>query len=70
MLNWIILVIIDVNYLYVFYINLYVYVGMLLVKKGNLIGISFIALLYWNMVLSLPFKVTIKLCYLKQLIHL
>jgi len=54
MLNWLILVIIDINYFYVFYIHLYVYVGMLVVKKGNQIGISFIVLLYLNMVLSMP----------------
>jgi len=47
---------ININYLYVFYIRLYVYVGMLEVKKGNLIGVSFIALLYWNMILSTPLK--------------
>ena len=66
MLNWIILAISDINYLYVFYIPLYVYVGMLVVKKGNLIGVSIIALLYWNMVLIMPLKVSLKLCYLEQ----
>ena len=44
----------NINYLYVSYIRLYIYVGMLVVKKGKLIGISFIALLYWNMVLRTP----------------
>lgn len=53
----------NVNYLYVVYLNLHVYVGMLVVKKGNLTGISFIALLYWSMVLSKALNVTLKLCY-------
>ena len=66
MLNRIILVISDINYMYVFYIPLYVYVGLLVVKRGNIIGVSIIALLYWNMVLSMPIKVTFKLCYLEQ----
>jgi len=52
--------------MYVFYIHLYVYAGMLVVKKGNLIGVSFIALLYWNIVLDISLKVTFKLCYLEQ----
>jgi len=43
---------------------------MLVVKKGNLNGISFNALLYWNMVPSMPVKLTLKLYYLEQLIHL
>ena len=60
----------NINYLCVFYINLYVYVGMLVVKKGNLIGISFIALLYCSIVLSMPLKVNLKLYYLEELIHL
>ena len=57
---------IDINNMYVFYIHLYVYAGMLVVKKGNLIGVSFIALLYWNIVLDISLKVTFKLCYLEQ----
>jgi len=61
---------ININYLYSFYIHLYGYVGMLVVKKGNLNGISFNALLYWNMVPSMPVKLTLKLYYLEQLIHL
>jgi len=32
----------DIKYLYVSYICPYVYVGMLVVKKGNLIGIELI----------------------------
>ena len=60
----------NINYLYVFYINLYVYVGMLVVKKGNFIGVSFIALLYCSIVLGMPLKVNHKLYYLEELIHL
>jgi hypothetical protein len=60
----------NINYLCVFYINLYVYVGMLVVKKGNLIEVSFIALLYCSIVLSMPLKVNLKLYYLEELIHL
>jgi hypothetical protein len=37
---------VNVNYLYVFHIYLYVYIGMLVVKKGNITGVSLIALLY------------------------
>jgi len=48
----------DINYLYVSYIRMYVCVGMLVVKKGNQIRISFVALLYCYMVRSMHFKVS------------